>query len=236
MRIDFDEDLGATLDIPAPARRCVAVTTRPMPESSEVAALTDAQRDCLRLVYQHMTSKDIARVLNVSPHTVDMRLRTAMRTLAVGSRIEAARLLVQEEAGGEVMPDAYQPLIYQASDVAPGLELPNLGSPGSSGGGESAHHLREHRFNPDVGPSANGPPRPADASVSFEPQHSSSWSGADVADLEVRTPWLVESLPWGQKNNLSIGLRLGWILIIAIGSALAFGAILAALASLKTLL
>ena len=91
MRVGFDEDFGNTLDIPAPPMRCVGVTIRPTP-NPDLAALTDGQRDCLRLVYNHMTSKDIARILGVSPHTVDMRLRTAMKTLSVGSRIEAARL------------------------------------------------------------------------------------------------------------------------------------------------
>jgi hypothetical protein len=46
---------------------------------------------------------------------------------------------------------------------------------------------------------------------------------------------IVRSLPWGQRNDLSVGARLGWIFGIAIGSAMAFGAILAALAALKTL-
>lgn len=220
------------------------MTTRPANDGAELAALTDAQRDCLRLVYQHMTSKDIARRLGVSPHTVDMRLRTAMKTLAVGSRIEAARLLVQEEAGGEVMPDAYQPLIYQPSDVAPEVDLPNLETPGSDSGGEAPHPLASQCFNPDVGPSAISPPRLAGASVPFEPQHSSSWAGAGTSSLrvdplenqDVRTRSLAESLPWGRKNDLAIGTRVAWILFIAIGSALAFGAILAALAALKTLI
>ena len=51
--------------------------------TQHLAQLTDGQRDCLRLVYRHMTSKDIARTLGVSPHTVDMRLRTAMKVFEV---------------------------------------------------------------------------------------------------------------------------------------------------------
>ncbi|MEY2882969.1 MAG: hypothetical protein RL490_693, partial [Pseudomonadota bacterium] len=121
MRVDFLEhpagSAGYGLDN-APRRPSrVAVTIQSEPAAPlpnpRVAQLTEGQRDCLRLVYNHMTSKDIARVLGVSPHTVDMRLRTAMKTLNVDSRIDAARLLAQDEAGGFTAPDVYQPLIYQ---------------------------------------------------------------------------------------------------------------------------
>jgi hypothetical protein len=43
-------------------------------------------------------------------------------------------------------------------------------------------------------------------------------------------------VPWGKRNDLSIGARLGWIFVIAVGSAMGFGAILAALAALKNLI
>jgi len=239
MRVEFCEDMVDGLDIAAPARCRVAVTTRPTPLPAELAQLTDGQRDCLRLVFQHMTSKDIARILEVSPHTVDMRLRTAMRTLAVGSRIEAARLLIQEDnengLGADVAPQAYQPLIYQAPDVAPEPETPNLASPTSSGSDDSAHHNHTARFRPDVDLPASGPPRLAGTSEPIEP-YPSSWTGAAATDPGFGARPLAGSRPWGKKNDLAIGARLGWILFIAIGSALAFGAILAALASLKTLL
>jgi DNA-binding CsgD family transcriptional regulator len=239
MRVGFDEDFGNTLDIPAPPRRCVGVTIRPT-SNPDLALLTDGQRDCLRLVYNHMTSKDIARVLGVSPHTVDMRLRTAMKTLNVGSRIEAARLLVQEEAGGEVVPDAYQPLIYHPPEIAGEAESAKLGSPASSGGQPGAANGTQHEasllFSPDAGPSAFGPPRIADASVPFGTQYPASGSGAAAVDPGIGSRSLAGSRPWGTKNNLGIGARLGWIAVIAIGSSLAFGSILAALAALKALI
>lgn len=236
MRIDLDDNVADRLDIGASPRRCVAVTRRPPIASVDLTALTDGQRDCLRLVYRHMTSKDIARLLGVSPHTVDMRLRTAMKTLNVPSRIEAARLLVQEKAGGEVAPDCYQPLIYQAPDVAADAETSNLGSPASSMDGDSAHRDPILRFSPVVGPPADGPPRMAGASVPFETAHPSSWTGAAAADPGAGTRPLAGSRPWGRRNDLGVGARLGWIIGIAIGSSLAFGSILAALAALKTLI
>ena len=58
--------------------------------------------------------------MGVSPHTVDERLRRAIRLLGVNSRIEAARLVA-----GNASPSAYQPLIYQPSELAPGSDAPD---------------------------------------------------------------------------------------------------------------
>jgi hypothetical protein len=49
---------------------------------------------CLLLVAEHRTSKEISRHLGISPHTVDQRIRLALRTLGVRDRIEASRLLL----------------------------------------------------------------------------------------------------------------------------------------------
>jgi hypothetical protein len=67
------------------------------------------------MVFEHMSSKDIARSLSISPHTVDQRLRLAMRTLGVASRVEAARLLADAEGEHHV---GYQGLIYQTPGIA----------------------------------------------------------------------------------------------------------------------
>ena len=138
--------------------------------TQHLAQLTDGQRDCLRLVYRHMTSKDIARTLGVSPHTVDMRLRTAMKVLDVPSRIDAARLLVHTEAaeiaGGNARiakeasaAELYQSLIYQSSDVVGAPELAIVGAPASTRSDENAIPLSDPRIKPVVGPPASGPPR-----------------------------------------------------------------------------
>lgn len=235
MRIGFDEDLANSLDIAAPSGRCIAVTIRPNSLPPELAQLTDGQRDCLRLVYQHMKSKDIARQLGVSPHTVDMRLRTAMKTLSVGSRIEAARLLVALEAGGAGA-DVYQPLIYHTPDVVSPADSATFGAPASTDADDPALQGFQSRFSPDVDPNGSGPPRDTLASVPYGTAHSSSWTGADVTSTDIGSRPLAGSLPWGKKNTLGVGARIGWIFGIAVGSAMAFGAILAALASLKTLL
>jgi hypothetical protein len=64
------------------------------------------------MVLAHMSSKEIARALNISRHTVDQRLKVAMRILGAANRLDAARILAaaEEEAG-------YQPLVHQLPDV-----------------------------------------------------------------------------------------------------------------------
>ncbi len=54
--------------------------------------LTDGQKDCLRLVNAHHTSKEIARILGISHFTVDQRLDTARKKLGVTNRVDAAKL------------------------------------------------------------------------------------------------------------------------------------------------
>lgn len=251
MRVDFGGDASPSLDIPASARCRIAVTTRHGDKSAEVALLTDGQRDCLRLVYQHMTSKDIARVLNVSPHTVDMRLRTAMKTLGVPSRIEAARLLVIDEGSGDPGALPYQTLIYQPSELVPQPDQAIVSAPASNGGSETDPSLL--RSSSEVGPPASRPPGLAGASIAtsehpasglgvfatdpgFDPPATSLAGSLQGAVIAAPGSALAGKLPWGARNDLSVGLRLAWIFIIAVGSALGFGAVLAALAALKALI
>lgn len=186
---------------------------------ARVLQLTPGQCDCLRLVFRHMTSKDIARTLGVSPHTVDMRLRTAMKTLGVASRIEAARVLIEAEG----KPDGYQPLIYQASELARAPISAIEGAPVSTASFEHAIQPSTSRTRPDDGPPVGVPPRPTGA-----PEYN--------ARPRPEINPLAGSLPWGPRNDLSAAARLSWIAVIAIGSALGFGAILGALEALAQLL
>ena len=64
----------------------------------QIAKLTDSQRAYLRLVLAHQSSKEIAQAFGISAHTVDKRIKEAMRILGVNSRIEAARILAASEA------------------------------------------------------------------------------------------------------------------------------------------
>lgn len=85
-----------------------------------IEKLSAAQVETLQHVYAHRSSKEIARIMGVSPHTVDERLRRAIRILGVQSRIEAARLVA-----GTISPSAYQPLIYQPSELVSGSNAPD---------------------------------------------------------------------------------------------------------------
>jgi DNA-binding CsgD family transcriptional regulator len=63
-----------------------------------ISRLTDRQKDCLRLVANGFTSKEIGRQLDLSPSTVDNHILLATQALGVGSRAEAARFLASSEA------------------------------------------------------------------------------------------------------------------------------------------
>jgi DNA-binding CsgD family transcriptional regulator len=76
------------------------------PTAQRVARLTPGQLDCLRLVDQHLSSKEIAAELHISPHTVDQRIRQALGILRVERRTQAARIVAQYTG-------PYQRLIHQ---------------------------------------------------------------------------------------------------------------------------
>jgi len=82
-----------------------------------IARLTPGQLDCLRLVDQHLSSKEIASELDISPHTVDQRVRQALHTLGVERRKQAARLVARYSG-------PYQRLIHQTPHIE-GLSEPS---------------------------------------------------------------------------------------------------------------
>ena len=86
------------------------------PFEDRVARLTPGQLDCLALVYQHLSSKEIAVRLGISPHTVDQRIRQALHLLGVERRGEAARLVAATGA----LECAYQRLIHQSPHIDAG--------------------------------------------------------------------------------------------------------------------
>lgn len=80
--------------------------------ASRLELLTDAQRECLRLVLTHHSSKEIAVLLKVSPSAVDKRLERAIQILGATSRFDAARRLAAAERGS-----AYEPLPCETIDL-----------------------------------------------------------------------------------------------------------------------
>lgn len=75
--------------------------------------LSRAQLQCLVLVVEGLTSKEIAVALGVSNHTVDERLKRSLKVLGVASRREAGRIVA---ASGNWA--AYQRLVYQSPDLS----------------------------------------------------------------------------------------------------------------------
>lgn len=61
------------------------------------AALTEKEKQTLRLMVRGHDAKSIALALDLSVHTINERLRDARRKLAVSSSREAARLLLEAE-------------------------------------------------------------------------------------------------------------------------------------------
>jgi DNA-binding CsgD family transcriptional regulator len=59
-------------------------------EARLLASLTEKQREVLDLLLEHKTSKEIARVLAISPHTVDQRIQFSKDKLGAATRNEAA--------------------------------------------------------------------------------------------------------------------------------------------------
>ena len=80
--------------------------------AERVARLSQGQLDCLLLVDQHLSSKEIAAELNISPHTVDQRIRHALQILGVERRTQAARLVARFN-------QPYQRLIHQSPHIEP---------------------------------------------------------------------------------------------------------------------
>ena len=171
-----------------------------------VARLSEGQRQCLELVAQHMSSKEIATVLAISPHTVDQRVRQALQILNVERRGEAARLLM---ASGDAANGPYQRLIHQSPDI-------DGGRPASHDDGAVSTLIRHVDRAGEASPSGViSEQKPAD-----------------------RRPPL--PLPFAtrsqDRNEMSVAMRLLWIMAIAVGAAFSAGMYLAGLESLSRML
>jgi DNA-binding CsgD family transcriptional regulator len=86
--------------------------------------LTDAQRECLRLVFTHHSTKEMAVLLGISPSAVDKRIERAVQIIGASSRFAAARMLVESEASG----GGVDRLTWQTSDVPSGPVAEQLGT------------------------------------------------------------------------------------------------------------
>ena len=174
--------------------------------AERIARLSEGQRHCLALVDQHLSSKEIALRLGISPHTVDQRIRQALHILQVERRGEAARLVA---AAGAASGAPYQRLIHQPPHIdaasAPGHEQ-----------GAVSHQIRH--ADRAGGTSSSG--------IDTEPRPAGRWSPLPL-------PFATRSHP---RNEMSVGFRLLWIVLIAIGAAFSAGMYLAGLESLTRMI
>ena len=174
--------------------------------AQRVARLSPGQLDCLRLVDQHLSSKEIAAELHISPHTVDQRIRQALAILGVERRTQAARV-VARHAGPYEGP--YQRLIHQSPHIHGEL---HSGQPEAAVSTQIRHADR-----------AGGA---GEAGFLTEQRPASLWP-------PLQPPFATRSNP---RNEMSVGQRLFWIAAIAIGAAFSAGMYLAGLESLARLL
>ena len=174
--------------------------------ASLVARLSQGQVDCLLLVNQHLSSKEIAVRLGISPHTVDQRIRGALDKLEVERRGEAARMV---SAALSPEDDAYQRLIHQS---------PHIDAADGSGHqpGAVSYQIRHADRAGEASPSG----------IITEQRPGGSWSSLQL-------PFATRSHP---SNEMSVGLRLLWIVLIAIGAAFSAGMYLAGLESLSRMI
>lgn len=81
-------------------------------------ALTEKEKQTLRLIVRGYDAKSLARRLGISVHTVNERLRHARRKMEVSSSREAARMLLDKEGDG---PDFLAGKQMGAAASAPGM-------------------------------------------------------------------------------------------------------------------
>ena len=125
---------------------------------NRISRLTEQQRTCLRHVYAHLTSKQIAPLMGIEPGSVDQHIKAAMKVLGVADRRTAARMLAEHEG-----PRAPQPLVYQTPDIAFPAYPSTFGPPIESGwhsSGLSGGAMREEQASFRVAMSGGAPTLP----------------------------------------------------------------------------
>ncbi len=169
-----------------------------------VDRLSAGQVEVLLLVDRHLSSKEIAVRLGISSHTVDQRIRGALEKLGVVRRGEAARV-VADHFGPESEP--YQRLIHQPPPIDPA----------------PASDHQEGAVSNQI--------RHADRVGKVDPPGFITEQKSDDHRPSLHMPFATRSHP---SNEMSVGQRMLWVVLIAIGAAFAAGMYLAGLESLPT--
>jgi DNA-binding CsgD family transcriptional regulator len=128
---------------------------RDIQDRRPTARLSEIDRRILRLVAQGRSSKEIAQLLDRSPLTIDSRLKEVCARLGADNRVQAATMLLVDEAAGTPQdlggPQSWRVAIDDPAPPAVGEDgasfvgaPPASGRPGASeadrraGGGEAA--------------------------------------------------------------------------------------------------
>jgi DNA-binding CsgD family transcriptional regulator len=145
--------------------------------AERVARLSPGQLDCLRLVDQHLNSKEIAAELGISSHTVDQRVRQALHILGVQRRAQAARIVAQYSG-------PYQRLIHQPPYI-PGEA--NSGHPEAAVSHQIRHADRAGRAG---GPGFITEQRPASFWPSLQPPFATRSNPRNEMSVGQRLFWI----------------------------------------------
>jgi DNA-binding CsgD family transcriptional regulator len=172
-------------------------------DRDRTARLSEGQRECLRMVFRHMETKEIARELGISPDGVTQRIKTAMRILGVSRRKDAARILAEAE---DLSP--YPPLVHLSRDIDAASDsaimTPSTGGEQWQHGGPSSEGMREEQ-------------------AVFETGSAPQLGG-------FRLPLPVKG---GRPDDLTHFQRLVWVFAIMVAIAFAFGVFLAGVEALS---
>ena len=184
--------------------------------------LSEKEIDCLRGVAELKSSKQIARELDVSSHTVDARLKRAIAKLGAADRFDAARMFQAIEDSEntrtpENPPSSAVPEVRDTSDeVVRTLVYQTPDVPDSAGSG------------PQAFPSPDGAGGDGNDSTRLR-------DSAFAADWADHSSYLPIPRHRGERNELTALQRLGWIVAIAVGSVVIFGGLMGGLSALSTL-
>lgn len=172
--------------------------------------LSSDQEACLRLVSAGLSSREIAEALGFTPAMVDRRLRAATKILGVSGRQDAARLLrIAEDAQG-----AGDVAASTVSTGAPALRL----APASLDQWTILDETeREHGNN-----------------LGYVADAGHAVAGTQQGRLDAHR-WVLWSADWREPNTRAVVVRLTIMVLVLIGSALSFGALVSALQALDAL-
>jgi len=129
--------------------------------AGELPLLTAKQVAALELLVKRKTSKEISRVLGISPHTVDQRIAFAKKRFGVTSRSELVQAYLAHKR-------LYGPLTYEESHIAGIVDMRHLslpdpadadapkpaqqwGNPPSLSSGEADHRVGSGLFDGRLG-------------------------------------------------------------------------------------